>query len=314
MRLALTEAEKGRGRTHPNPMVGAVVARGGRVISVGHHRKAGLPHAEVEALRAAGARARGADLFVTLEPCDHHGRTPPCSLAILEAGVKRVFYGTRDPNPKAKGGAKHLKRAGVEVAQLMREECDAANEQWIKFITTGMPWIVLKAAVTLDGKLATASGDSKWISSEASRKLVHRWRNQLDAVLVGSGTVRADDPRLTVRGIRGGRDPVRVVLGSARLRNGALNLQGPLRLVLRELARQGITSVLVEGGASVHGEFLKSGLWDELRLFIAPKFAGANALSWAYFTGARSMSKALQADLISMQQVDTDVLLILRPA
>src|SRR5256712_2015842 len=209
MRLALAEAEKGRGRTHPNPAVGAVVVRGGRVISRGHHQKAGLPHAEVNALRAAGAKARGADVYVTLEPCNHQGRTPPCTDALIAAGVRRVFFGSADPNPLVDGhGGRRLRRAGVEVhAGILRAQCDASNEPWFKFITTGLPWVVLKAAITLDGKLAARTGDSKWISSEPSRRLVHHWRNELDAVLVRAGAGRAGNPPLTPPRIPGGAPP-----------------------------------------------------------------------------------------------------------
>ncbi len=317
MRLALAEAEKGRGRTHPNPVVGALVVRGSRIISRGHHERAGGPHAEVVALRKAGARARGADLYVTLEPCNHRGRTPPCTEAILASGVKRVFYGSDDPNPLVEGhGARRLRRAGLTVVGgVLRAQCDASNEQWFKFITTGLPWVVLKAAVTLDGKLATRAGDSKWISSEESRALVHEWRNRLDAVLVGAGTVRADDPHLTVRGVPGGRNPVRVVLGTppkdARLLRKpgeTIVAGGPLKRVLRNLAARGLTSVLVEGGARVHGEFLRTGLWDELRLFVAPKIFGRDALSWA------GLAEAREAELRSVTRVGPDVLLTLRPA
>jgi len=318
MRLALAEAEKGRGRTHPNPVVGAVIVRGGRAIASGHHEQAGLPHAEVNALRRAGERARGADVYVTLEPCNHHGRTPPCTEALIAAGVRRVFFGSRDPNPTVRGhGADRLRRAGIEVqGGVLRQECDASNEPWFKFITAGLPWVVLKAAVTLDGKLATASGDSRWISSEPSRRLVHRWRDQLDAVLVGAGTVRADDPRLTVRDVRGGRHPLRVVLGAiprrARLLREpgeTLSAKGPLRTVLRGLARRGITSVLVEGGARVHGEFLAAGLWDELRLFVAPKFFGPDALSWA---GAERLER-LRVAIRDQRRIGDDALFIVRP-
>lgn len=315
MRLALVEAEKGRGRTHPNPVVGAVVVRRGRAIARGHHEKAGLPHAEVNALRAAGKRAQGADLYVTLEPCNHVGRTPPCTEAILAAGVKRVFYGSPDPNPLVDGhGARRLARAGVEVrGGLLRGECDASNEPWIKFITTGVPWVLLKVAVTLDGKLA---GGPQPISGAPARELVHHWRDQLDAILVGAGTVRADDPQLTVRGVPGGRNPVRVVLGTpprrARLLREAgetLVLRGPLRRVLREIGRRGLTSVLVEGGAQVLGEFLRTGLWDELRLFVAPKIFGAGALCWAGLPRHRG-----ELELRSVARVGDDVLLTLRPA
>lgn len=316
MRLALLEAEKGRGRTHPNPAVGAVVVKRGRVIARGHHEKAGLPHAEVNALHAAGARARGADLYVTLEPCNHTGRTPPCTEAILAAGVKRVFFGSGDPNPLVHGyGGRRLARAGLEVhAGVLREECDASNEPWIKFITQGLPWVVLKAAVTLDGKLARPGGRAEPISGPESHALVHRWRDQLDAILVGAGTVRADDPLLTVRGVPGGRNPQRVVLGSLprkarmlREPGETLALSGPLRRVLRALAKRGITSVLVEGGAHVHGEFLRAGLWDELRLFVAPRVFGPRALSWA---GERALG---DLQLRNLARVGDDALLTLRP-
>jgi len=318
MRLALAEAEKGRGRTHPNPAVGALVVRGGRVISRGHHEKAGLPHAEVNALREAGRDARGADVFVTLEPCNHQGRTPPCTEALIAARVRRVFFGSTDPNPLVDGhGARRLRRAGVEVhGGILRTQCDASNEPWFKFITTGLPWVVLKAAITLDGKLATRTGDSKWISSEPARRLVHRWRNELDAVLVGAGTVRADNPRLTVRGIRGGRNPLRVVLGTipagallTRQPGESVAESGPLRPVLRRLARRGITSVLVEGGATVHGAFLRAKLWDELRLFVAPKIFGEDAISWAGFMG-----RPLDLQLRAVERVGSDALLWIRPA
>ena len=318
MRLALAEAEKGRGRTHPNPAVGAVVVRGGRVISRGHHEKAGLPHAEVNALREAGRDARGADVFVTLEPCNHQGRTPPCTEALIAARVRRVFFGSTDPNPLVDGhGARRLRRAGVEVhGGILRRQCDASNEPWFKFITAGLPWVVLKAAITLDGKLATRTGDSRWISSEPSRQLVHRWRNELDAILVGAGTVRADNPRLTVRGIRGGRNPLRVVLGAipagallTRQPGETVAESGPLRPVLRRLARRGITTVLVEGGAMVHGAFLRAKLWDELRLFVAPKIFGADAISWAGFMG-----RPLDLQLRAVERVGSDALLWIRPA
>lgn len=318
MRLALAEAEKGRGRTHPNPVVGALVVRNGRVVARGHHARAGLPHAEVNALLQAGERARGADVYVTLEPCNHVGRTPPCTEALIAARIRRVFFGSVDPNPRVEGhGAERLRRAGIEVrGGVLREECDASNEAWFKFITEGLPWVVLKAAVTLDGKLARRRGGPEWISGEESRLLVHNWRNQLDAVLVGAGTARADDPRLTVRGVPGGRNPVRIVLGTvppdARMLQEpgeTIAESGPLRQVLRRLARAGLTSVLVEGGAQVHGDFLRKGLWDELRLFVAPRVFGADALSWAGCSGA-----ARDLMLRSLERVGEDALLVLRPA
>ena len=310
MRLALREAEKGRGRTHPNPAVGALVVRNGRVIARGHHEKAGEPHAEVIALRKAGSRARGADLYVSLEPCNHTGRTPPCTEAILAAGVKRVFYGSDDPNPLVDGhGARVLAKQGVGVrAGIAKDECDASNEPWFKFITQGLPWVVLKAAITLDGKLSGGA-----ISGEESRALVHLWRNQLDAIVVGAGTVRADDPLLSVRGVPNGRNPLRVILGmpppKARLLRQpgeTIVAKGPIKSVLRDLARRGLTSVLVEGGANVHGQFLARGLWDELRLFIAPKVFGRQELSWA------GLDERREFQLRSVARVGDDVLLTLR--
>ncbi|MGZ6125533.1 MAG: bifunctional diaminohydroxyphosphoribosylaminopyrimidine deaminase/5-amino-6-(5-phosphoribosylamino)uracil reductase RibD, partial [Myxococcales bacterium] len=240
-----------------------------------------------------------------------------CTEALIAARVRRVLFGSPDPNPLVHGhGAGRLRRAGIEVqAGLLREACDASNEAWFKFITTGIPWVVLKAAITLDGKLAMRTGDSRWISSAQSRRLVHRWRNELDAVLVGAGTVRADDPRLTVRGVRGGRNPLRVVLGEVPKRARLLREpgetvieRGPLRGVLRRLAARGITSLLVEGGARVHGEFLRADLWDELRLFVAPEVFGPHALSWA---GSGKGAAAFR--LRALEQVGSDALLTVRP-
>jgi len=220
MRLALREAKKGVGRTSPNPAVGAVLVKAGRVISRGHHRKAGLPHAEVEAIRRAGARARGADLYTTLEPCGHYGRTPPCAQAILEAGLKRVIYASQDPNPIVNGrGIAHLRRAGVPVISgVLREEANRINRPYFKHVQTGLPWVILKAAITLDGKIATASGDSRWVTGQEARAYVHRLRDQVDAVLVGANTARIDDPQLTTRLRHAtGRNAIRIVLDT-RLR------------------------------------------------------------------------------------------------
>jgi diaminohydroxyphosphoribosylaminopyrimidine deaminase/5-amino-6-(5-phosphoribosylamino)uracil reductase len=220
MRIALEEAAKGLGRTSPNPVVGAVLVKGGRIIARGYHKKAGTAHAEVVALEAAGVRAKGADLYTTLEPCDHYGRTPPCSLAIREAGVRRVICASADPNPKVSGkGVARLRRAGVQVLTgVLTEEADKLNRPFFKAIRTGMPWVTLKAAATLDGKLATATGDSRWVTGEASRGWVHRLRDSVDVILVGANTVRKDDPKLTTRlPGGGGKDPLRVVVDS-RLR------------------------------------------------------------------------------------------------
>ncbi|WP_257461242.1 bifunctional diaminohydroxyphosphoribosylaminopyrimidine deaminase/5-amino-6-(5-phosphoribosylamino)uracil reductase RibD [Archangium lipolyticum] len=217
MRLALEEAAKGLGRTSPNPVVGAVLVKGGRIIARGYHRRAGTAHAEVVALEAAGSKARGADLYTTLEPCDHYGRTPPCSQAILDAGVRRVFVASSDPNPKVNGkGVARLRRAGVEVVTgVLKDEADKLNRPFFKAVGTGLSYVTLKAAVTLDGKLATATGDSRWVTGEQARAWVHRLRDQVDVILVGANTVRKDNPQLTTRlPDGGGKDPVRVLVDS----------------------------------------------------------------------------------------------------
>jgi diaminohydroxyphosphoribosylaminopyrimidine deaminase/5-amino-6-(5-phosphoribosylamino)uracil reductase len=217
MERALELAAKARGRTSPNPMVGAVIVKDRRIIGEGYHERAGLPHAEVVALRQAGERAEGATLYVTLEPCSHWGRTPPCSRAIIEAGIDEVIVATLDPNPLVSGkGIAELRRNGVKVrVGLMEEEARRLNEFFLKHITTGLPFVILKLAMTLDGKIATASGESRWITSEKSRLKVHEIRDQVDAVMVGIGTVLKDDPSLTTR-LPGGRgkDPIRVVVDS----------------------------------------------------------------------------------------------------
>ncbi len=217
MRIALEEAAKGLGRTSPNPVVGAVLVKGGRIIARGYHKKAGTAHAEVVALEAAGSKAKGADLYTTLEPCDHYGRTPPCSLAILEAGVRRVICASADPNPQVSGkGVARLRRAGVKVLTgVLKEEADTLNRPFFKVMRTKLPWVTLKAAVTLDGKLATATGDSRWVTGEPARAWVHRLRDAVDVILVGANTVRMDDPKLTTRlPGGGGKDALRVVVDS----------------------------------------------------------------------------------------------------
>jgi diaminohydroxyphosphoribosylaminopyrimidine deaminase / 5-amino-6-(5-phosphoribosylamino)uracil reductase len=216
MRLAISLAKKALGRTHPNPAVGAVVARGGKVLGRGFHARAGAAHAEVVALAQAGAKAKGATLYTTLEPCDHHGRTPPCTAAILNAGIARVVYASSDPNPLVNGrGLKRLTKAGVAVtAKVLEDEADAMNRPFLTAMREGRAFVTLKLAAALDGKIAARSGDSKWITGDAARARVHQLRNQVDAILVGAGTALRDDPSLTTRlaGKKPGRNPVRVVL------------------------------------------------------------------------------------------------------
>jgi len=219
MRQALAEAARGEGRTAPNPCVGALVVRDGRVVGRGYHQRAGTPHAEVHALRRAGELARGATLYVTLEPCHHTGRTPPCSLAVARAGISRVVIGMEDPNPLACGGADYLRNQKIEVVTgVCREECRRLNRPFLKRVSTGMPWVVMKAGLSLDGRITYRSGQGEAITGPGSRALVHAMRNRLDAILIGVETARIDDPSLTTRMDNGqGRDPVRVVLDS-RLR------------------------------------------------------------------------------------------------
>jgi diaminohydroxyphosphoribosylaminopyrimidine deaminase/5-amino-6-(5-phosphoribosylamino)uracil reductase len=222
MQMALRLAARGEGWVSPNPMVGAVVVKDGQVVGRGYHRRAGLPHAEVEALRAAGAAARGAELYVTLEPCNHQGKTPPCTRAILAAGVRRVVIAARDPNPQVTGGGvEFLAAQGVDITLgVLEAEARRLNEAWFHSVNTGRPWVVAKAACSLDGKIATVGGESQWLTGEAARALGRRLRHRVDAIMVGIGTVLADNPQLTTRLPRGrgtGRDPIRVILDS-RLR------------------------------------------------------------------------------------------------
>ena len=320
MRRALRLAGRGRGRTSPNPMVGAVVVRRGRAIGEGYHRQVGGPHAEVWALREAGAAARGATLYVTLEPCSHHGRTPPCTDAIMQAGLARVVAGCVDPNPQVNGrGVRCLRGAGIEVeVGVMEAEARRLNEAYCKHIATGMPFVALKAAMSLDGKIATAAGESKWITGERARAAAHRLRARHDAVMVGVGTVLADDPELTVRKSRG-RTPLRVVVDSrartpprARLLTAderapviAVTRQAPrarvrrleragaevwvvgsqrgkveLKGLMRRLGTEGVQSVLVEGGGTLGAGALAAGLVDRVYFFISPRIiGGARALT-----------------------------------
>jgi diaminohydroxyphosphoribosylaminopyrimidine deaminase/5-amino-6-(5-phosphoribosylamino)uracil reductase len=215
MAEAIAEAKKAQGRTRPNPLVGCVIVRDGEIVARGYHARAGEAHGEVAALEALEGSAEGCELYVNLEPCCHHGRTPPCTKAIIEAGIKRVYVGTLDPFPEVSGrGIAALEDAGIEVvAGVLEEESRRLNQPYFKRITTGLPWVAVKYAMTLDGKIASSTGDSAWISSEASREQVHRLRDTHDAIMVGTGTLLRDDPRLTCR-IDGGRDPVRVVLDS----------------------------------------------------------------------------------------------------
>jgi diaminohydroxyphosphoribosylaminopyrimidine deaminase/5-amino-6-(5-phosphoribosylamino)uracil reductase len=315
MRRALRLAARARGQTMPNPMVGAVLVKEGQVVGEGYHRRPGEPHAEVLALRAAGDAARGATLYVTLEPCAHYGRTPPCCEAVIAAEISRVVVAMGDPFPKVAGrGIDAIRAAGIPVeVGLLEAEARRLNEVYLKWVTRGLPWVTLKCAMTLDGKIATRTGDSRWVTGEQARAYVHRLRAEHDAIMVGIGTVRADDPLLTARGRRK-RNPLRVIVDARaeldpgsqivctlrevptlvattsaapgerveRLREaGAVvellpdnNSRVDLPALMAELARLSVTSVLLEGGAELTASMLAAGLVDKAIVFIAPKLVG----------------------------------------
>ncbi len=350
MTLALAQAVKGLGRTHPNPAVGAVIVKRGKVIAAGYHAKAGGPHAEAVALLKAGSEAKGATLYSTLEPCNHHGRTPPCSEAIIAAGIKRVVFASSDPNPIVNGkGVRRLRAAGIEVApHVLRKSADAINQPFLKSMRTGLPWVTAKAGITLDGKIATERGLSKWITSDESRKVAHQLRDVVDVVIVGSSTVIADDPMLTTRlSKQGTRNPARLVLDPAlrtnprskiydtkEARTIVATLESPdhpnaLKLarrgvevwtmsgvegLLRRLVKEGALHVLVEGGAGVHRSFLEAGLVDELVLFIAPKLFGHGGLTWSGALGIQDPAKALQFEALDAVRLGPDLMVTARRA
>lgn len=275
---ALELAERGRGTTRPNPIVGAVLVRNGQVVGEGWHERKGGPHAEVVALRAAGERARGATLYVTLEPCSHHGSTPPCTDAVLAAGVMRIVAGQVDPNPEVAGaGIERLRAAGLEVEVLEDPRARRQLEDWRTWVSLGRPFVTYKAAVSLDGRM-TVPG-ARWVSGEASRRLVHELRARSDAVAVGMGTARADRPELTARDVNAMRQPRRLVFGRGPLPDG-LDLElrsGPIGDELRALASEGVQSLLLEGGPTLAASFLDAGLVDKLLVFVAPTLAGSGA-------------------------------------
>ncbi len=351
MREALRIARNAEGRTSPNPLVGAVIVSKGRIIAEGWHREAGTSHAEIHALEMAGELARGATLYVTLEPCAHYGRTGPCAKAVAEAGISRVVIGMEDPNPLVSGkGIDILKSAGIEVeCGVLEEECRGLNRTFLKWITTGRPFVALKTAMTLDGKIATAAGKSQWITNEASRRRVHELRDCFDGILVGIGTVLADNPSLTTRLPDGtGKNPVRIVvdsmgrtpLDSKLLRDklaptiiavtemapekriealrgeGAEILvsgSGPrvdFSLLMKQLGERDLLSVLVEGGGSVNFSMLKEGLVDQVFAFIAPKLVGgAEALSPVEGEGFGELSEAVELENITVEMIEGDLLL-----
>jgi diaminohydroxyphosphoribosylaminopyrimidine deaminase/5-amino-6-(5-phosphoribosylamino)uracil reductase len=348
MKCALAEAERGRGRVEPNPLTGAVLVKDGCFLGSGHHDRFGGPHAEIVALERVGNQAKGATLYVTLEPCCHHGKTPPCTSAILAAGVVRVVAAMRDPFPKVNGqGFALLEAAGVVVeSHCLEQAARRLNAPFLKHVTTGLPYVTAKWAMTLDGKTAVENGDSRWISSESSRQQVHQLRGRMDAIVAGIGTVVADDPLLTARPA-GPRLATRVVLDShaqlplsSRLVQTAAecpvlvavtNTADPLRCaklrehgcevvvfpdsakvpviaLLEELSRREMTNVLVEGGGRVLGSFLDAQQVDAVDVFIAPIVEGGDHANTSIRgEGCQTISDALRADGVTVTQVGSDV-------
>jgi diaminohydroxyphosphoribosylaminopyrimidine deaminase / 5-amino-6-(5-phosphoribosylamino)uracil reductase len=349
MRMACRLAEKAAGRTSPNPMVGAVLVRDGEIIGSGFHRFAGADHAEIVALKEANKKAHGATLYINLEPCNHQGRTPPCTRSLIAAGVKEVVVGMKDPNPLVSGkGLRSLARAGIKVRTgVLQEDCRALNEAFTKFITRRVPFVTLKLAASLDGKIAAASGDARWISCEESRATVHLLRNTYDAVLVGAGTVIIDNPQLTCR-TAGGRDPRRIIL-DARLRiplnaeflrqrgsdkniivtsttspaakiRALENLgatvwrlparEGAVRWLplLKKLAKTGIASILIEGGATTAARALKEKMVDKVLLFYAPKLVGGDGRYMIGSLGVESIKQSVMLQNLKIQKSGTDLL------
>jgi diaminohydroxyphosphoribosylaminopyrimidine deaminase / 5-amino-6-(5-phosphoribosylamino)uracil reductase len=303
---ALELAERGRETTYPNPVVGAVIVRDGEVVGEGWHERKGEAHAEPRALEQAGDRANGATLYVSMEPCRSWGDTPPCTKAVLESGIAHVVAGSLDPNPKAGGGLEELRAAGVDVSLaegVLGFRARQQNEEWRTWIIEGRPFVTYKAAVTLDGRM-TVPGE-RWVTGEESRRIVHMLRGASDAVAVGMGTVRADDPRLDARDVDAAKQPRRLAFGQGPLPEGSELelLSGPLDEELARLAEDGVQSLLLEGGSKLAESFLRADLVDKLLLFVAPKLAGEGPGL------VRALPAPVELTRLSAHQVGEDVLL-----
>lgn len=355
MQLALDLAATAKGNTNPNPVVGAILVKNGVIVGSGIHRKAGEPHAEVHAFRMASEHAKDATLYVTLEPCSHYGKTPPCANLVKESGVKRVVVAMEDPNPQVAGrGINILRDAGVEVVVgVLEDEAKRLNERFIHNMLTRTPFIISKVAMTLDGKIATYNGHSKWITGEKSREKVHHLRNEVDSILVGIGTVLADDPQLTTRLPFGGENPIRIILDSqlrtpldakitdcseaktwivtkenadpfkvqALIDKGVEVIPIPstetgldLQHLMTVLYEKGITDLLVEGGSEINGAFLRAGLIHKYFIYIAPKVLGGKQ-SLTPFTGenVETMDEAIEVDFQAIEQIGEDICITAYP-
>ena len=350
MRRAITLAQQGRGWTSPNPLVGAVIVKDGRIIGEGYHEKYGELHAERNAIASLTESAEGATIYVTLEPCCHYGKTPPCTEAIIENKLARVVIGSRDPNPKVSGkGSAMLREAGIAVEEdFLREECDRLNPIFFHYITTNTPYVILKYAMTADGKIATKTGASKWITGEKSRELVQQMRHNYRGIMVGIGTVLADDPMLNTR-FEGGRSPVRIICDSRlripedcaiaksareyetivacasaepgkRRRLEALGIQVlelaaadgsvDLEALMRVLGEKKIDSILLEGGGTLSDSMLRLGLVHEVKAFVAPKlFGGAGAKTPVEGSGVELPDQAVRLSLEKVTAVGEDLLI-----
>lgn len=341
MKRALELARLGIGKTSPNPPVGAVVVKDDEIVGEGYHQKAGDAHAEINAMNEAGEKTRGATLYLTLEPCCHYGRTPPCADEIVKRGIKRVVIGCRDPNPLVNGkGVSHLKKAGIDVCEgLLRDECRDLIRPHEKFFKTRMPYVILKAAISLDGKIALSSGESKWITNEKSRQYVRTLRSQSDGVLVGINTVLKDDPELRPsRAIVLDEDlkiPLESKLcqrkdssliiaasqGSSEIRQKKIKKLGhellivkqdmngyiDLKKLLSKVADMGMRTIVVEGGGKIFSSFVRLGLVDKFVLFIAPRLFGGTALDMLPDVGFGSIAQALRLNDVKIFELDDDV-------
>ncbi len=322
MEQVLELAKKGLGGASPNPLVGCLIVKNKKIVGEGSHARFGCPHAEINALQQAGARAQGATLYVNLEPCCHFGKTPPCTDSIIKSGIKKVVYAMYDPNPIVSGkGLRALKKAGIELrGGVCEEEAKDLNRSFIKYIVNKKPYVILKTALSLDGKICTRSGDSKWISSKASRKLVHQLRSQVDGILVGAETVRRDNPSLTSHGE--GRNPVRIVISSSGnlpkkskifddsaptwVFNGKIKFSN----LLKQCAKKGVSKLLIEGGGTTAALALESKEVDEIYFFIAPiLIGGKDALTPFEGKGFEKISQALHLENICVERIDQDILI-----